>query len=156
VFRKKVRLIDNTKGGFLITQIKQVQSRIFEKLLAEAGVDAFNNAQGRILYILWQTSPIPIIELSQKTGLAKSTLTSMLDRMEASGLVCRVHDKVDRRQIKIGLTDQAMTLNEDYNLVSSRMNAIFYNNFSDEEIAAFEQHLNKVHQNLKDYERTNK
>jgi len=75
-------LVSETNGGFLISQIKQISGRIFEKLLSNAGVDAFNGAQGRILYVLWQEDNIPIAELSKKTGLAKTTLTSMLDRME--------------------------------------------------------------------------
>ena len=41
-----------TRTGFLITQIKQVQGRVFQRLLDACGVDAFNGAQGRILYVL--------------------------------------------------------------------------------------------------------
>ena len=36
-----------TNGGFLISQIKQIQGRIFEKLLTESGIDGFNGAQGQ-------------------------------------------------------------------------------------------------------------
>lgn len=43
---------DETQGDFLITQIKQISGRIFEKLLVSADVEAFNRAQGRILYVL--------------------------------------------------------------------------------------------------------
>ena len=49
-----------TNGGFLVTKIKQLGDRIFEKVLAEKGVDAFNGAQGRILYVLWQQDGVPI------------------------------------------------------------------------------------------------
>ncbi len=31
-------------GGFLVTKIKQLGDRIFEKVLAEKGIDAFNGA----------------------------------------------------------------------------------------------------------------
>ena len=31
-----------TKGGFLITKIKQVQGRIFDSLLQKAGIEEFN------------------------------------------------------------------------------------------------------------------
>ena len=34
-------------GGFLITKIKQLGDRIFEKILSEKNIDAFNGAQGR-------------------------------------------------------------------------------------------------------------
>lgn len=78
-----------TQGGFLITRIKQVGGRVFERILSEKNIDAFNGSQGRILYILWQKDGVPISELSKETGLATTTLTSMLDRMEAANLIYR-------------------------------------------------------------------
>ncbi len=141
-----------TEGGFLISQIKQVSGRIFEKMLAEAGVDAFNGAQGRILYVLWQEDNIPIIELSHKTGLAKTTLTSMLDRMEAAGLVMRVPSPSDRRQIHIVLTDNARALSGRYDEISEQMNEVFYHGFTEEEVRKFETTLRRVLKNLCDKE----
>lgn len=141
-----------TEGGFLISQIKQVSGRIFEKMLAEAGVDAFNGAQGRILYVLWQEDNIPIIELSHKTGLAKTTLTSMLDRMEAAGLIMRVPSPSDRRQIHIVLTDNARALSGRYDEISEQMNEVFYHGFTEEEVRKFETTLRRVLKNLCDKE----
>ena len=37
-----------------MSRIKQAGGRLFERLLRESGVEAFNGAQGRILYVLWQ------------------------------------------------------------------------------------------------------
>ncbi len=147
-------MIEKTEGGFIISQIKQVAGRIFEKLLADAGVDAFNGAQGRILYVLWQTDNIPIVELSQKTGLAKTTLTAMLDRLEGSELVQRVFDKTDRRQIRIVLTDKARGLSSEYEQVSSQMNEVYYAGFSDSEIIAFEDTLRRILNNLNEKEKS--
>ncbi len=141
-----------TKGGFLISQIKQVQGRIFERLLAEAGIEEFNGAQGRILYVLWQTDDLPIVELSKRTGLAKTTLTGMLDRMEAQGHVCRNYDKSDRRQVKITLTEKAKSLKDQYNHVSLQMSDLFYKGFTDGDITRFETALGKILQNLTESE----
>lgn len=138
----------DTNGGFLISQIKQVQGRVFEKLLIEAGIDEFNGAQGRILYVLWQEDNLPIIELSKRTGLAKTTLTSMLDRLETRGFLKRLFDKADRRQIRIILTDMARALHDKYNQVSNDMNEIFYKGFSSEEIIEFEKNLKRILNNL--------
>ena len=69
-------------GGFLVTKIKQLGDRIFEKILSEKNIDAFNGAQGRILYVLWQEDGISIRSLSVKCGLAITSLTTMLERME--------------------------------------------------------------------------
>ena len=137
-----------TNGGFLITQIKQIQGRVFEKLLVKYGIEEFNSAQGRILYVLWQEDNLPIIELSHRTGLAKTTLTSMLDRLEAKGLLYRTIDKKNRRQIRIVLSDMAKSLENKYNAVSDEMSEIFYRGFSDEEINELESKLNLILKNL--------
>lgn len=137
-----------TKGGFLITKIKQVQGRIFDSLLQRAGIEEFNGAQGRILYVLWQEDGLPIIELSKRTGLAKTTLTSMLDRMEVKGFLERAADSRDRRLLRIFLTPKAKALNDKYKEVSDEMSYIFYENFTDKEISAFESSLEKILDNL--------
>ncbi len=145
-------MVSETNGGFLISQINKVSGRIFEKLLSNAGVEAFNGAQGRILYVLWKQDNIPIIKLSKKTGLAKTTLTSMLDRMENAGLISRVFDKADRRQIRIILTEQARSLSGGYDRVSQSMSRIFYQGFSDDEILVFEKNLQRILKNISESE----
>ncbi|MGN6712749.1 MarR family transcriptional regulator [Anaerocolumna jejuensis] len=137
-----------TNGGFLISQIKQLQGRVFEKMLKESGIDAFNGAQGRILYVLWEKERLTISEIGHLTSLAKTTLTSMLDRMEESGLVVRSADKENRRQVIISITDKAKAYKEDYDRVSERMNELFYKGFSEEEISAFEGMLGHIINNL--------
>lgn len=144
--------MEETQGGFLITKIKQVQGRIFEQLLNGAGIMEFNGAQGRILYILWQADNLPIIELSKRTGLAKTTLTGMLDRMESQGYVVRVPDKSDRRQLLIALTDKSRGLKDAYNRVSEQMSALFYRGFTREDIQIFEGTLKRILNNLNERE----
>lgn len=136
------------QGGILITQIKQISGRIFEKLLVNAGVEEFNGAQGRILYVLWNGDGVPIIELSRKTGLAKTSLTSMLERMENANLIIRMPDKVDKRKICVSLTENARKLSNEYDKVSDEMNKIFYAGFSDDEIIAFDNTLRRILLNL--------
>ena len=138
------------QGGFLITRIKQVGGRIFERILAQKNIDAFNGSQGRILYILWQKDGIPISELSKETGLAMTTLTSMIDRMEAAGLVRRDRGDAARRKILIYLTDTAKTLQGDYDAVSEEISDIYYKGFSDEEVRQFEGYLRRILANVEE------
>ena len=139
-----------TEGGFLITRIKQVGGRIFERILAQRNIDAFNGPQGRVLYVLWQRDGVPISELSRETGLAMTTLTSMLDRMETSGLVRRDRGDTDRRKILIYLTENAKTLKDDYNEVTQEISDIYYKGFSEEEIRQFEGYLRRVLANVEE------
>lgn len=144
-----------TGGGFLISKIKQIQGRVFERLLSEYGISEFNGPQGRILFVLWERDGIPISELSKQTGLAKTTLTSMLDRLEGSGHIERTPDPTDRRTVRIRLTENARALRPKYDEVSDRMNEIFYGGFSDDEVLAFEKALGKILENLIEKENEN-
>ena len=137
-----------TQGGFLTSQIRHLSSRIWERLLKDSGVDEFNGAQGRILYVLWQHEKLTISEVGRLTSLAKTTLTSMLDRMEAGGLVVRIPDKQNRRQIFVSVTDKAREYREKYDALSDRMNSIFYKGFTETDIVDFECKLRRILNNL--------
>lgn len=137
-----------TQGGFLITQVKQVGSRVFEKILGDANIQEFNGAQGKILYVLWQEDGIAINTLAKRVGLANTTLTSMLDRMEAAELIRRVPDERDRRKSRIVLTEKARALQGKYDEVSDKMNALYYVGFSEAEIRQFEDYLRRILKNL--------
>lgn len=142
-----------TRGGFLISQIKQIQGRIFGRLLEKAGINEFNGAQGRILYVLWQEDNLPIVELARRTGLAKTTLTGMLDRLESQGHITRCYSTKDRRQIRICLTDNARSLEDKYREVSDEMSRLFYRGFSDEEIRSLDAGLQRILVNLEEEEK---
>ena len=137
-----------TYGGFLISQIRHLSGRISEKLLKTSGVDVFNGAQGRILYVLWEHDRLTITEIGRLTSLAKTTLTSMLDRMEANGLIERIPDKKNRRQIFVSVTEKAKEYREKYDWISNKMSKVFYGGFSDAEIVNFENQLRRIIANL--------
>lgn len=137
-----------TKGGYLISRIKQVGGRRFDRMLDEAGIDAFNGAQGRILYVLWQEDGVTISQLSSRTSLANTTLTSMLDRMEQGGLIRREPSPKDRRALLIRLTDAARALKGDYDRISQQMNDLYYTGFTEAEVRQFEGYLARVLDNL--------
>ncbi len=144
--RKETAL--ETKGGFLISRIKQVGTRIFDRMLSASGIDSFNGAQGRILYVLWQNDTISISSLSSQTSLANTTLTAMLDRMENNGLIVRKLDPKDRRNRLIALTEKAKSLQNDYDIISQKMNELYYIGFTEKEIVQFESYLQRVLNNL--------
>lgn len=139
-----------TRTGFLITQIKQMQGRVFQRLLAQSKVDEFNGPQGRILYVLWQEDGVPIARLVQQTGLAKSTLTSMLARMEDAGLITRGTSEQDGRQVIVRLTGKALGLQEKYEQVSEEMNQLFYRGMTQEDAAVLDGLLERVLANLQE------
>jgi len=137
------------QGGFLIAKIHQLSGRIFSRLLKESKITEINPAQGRILFVLWRMDGIFIQELAKQTSLGKSTLTSMLDRLERTGFIKREHSKEDRRKILIFRTDKDKSFQDLYLKVSQKMTEIYYANFLEEEIAQFEKYLIRILANLK-------
>ena len=145
------------QGGFLISKIHQLSQRIFARILKNHKLDEFNPAQGRIMFVLWQKDNIPIHELVERTQFSKSTLTSMLDNLEKAGFIKRVPSKEDRREILIALTEKNRLLQDKYIDVSREMGKLFYNKFNDEEIDDFENYLERILENLIEFdEKSNK
>ena len=136
------------EGGLLIAKIHQTAGRIFAKKLKMYGIDEINPAQGRILFTLWQNDVISIKQLAKRTSLGKSTLTTMLDRLEESGHVLRIPSKEDRRKIMICLTDKNRSLEKVYEQVSDDMTDLFYLDFTRQEIDIFERYLRRIFNNL--------
>ncbi len=139
-----------TKGGFYITQIKQLQERIFERLLLKNGIE-ISGGQGRILFVLWKTDRLTISEISQKTSLAKNTVSVVIDGMVRKGIVERRINPQNRRQTIVSLTQYAKSLQAKYETVSQQMNALFYQGFSEKEQKEFEQYLARILKTLSEH-----
>jgi len=141
------------QGGFLMAKIHQLAGRIFSRKLRDNSID-LNPAQGRIMFVLWHADRIPINELAEKTSLGKSTLTSMIDRLESSGYLSRIRYPQDRRKILIERTDKDKMFEKTYVALSQDMTRLFYKGFSNEEISQFETFLLRIYENLTGFERT--
>lgn len=141
------------EGGFLIAKIHHLSGRILAKKLKEYKLDEINPAQGRILFALWQKDGIAIQELSKKTSLEKSTLTSMLDRLEETGYLERIPSKEDRRKMIIKRTEKDKKLQEVYLQVSKEMTTLFYKGLTKKEIDRFEALLDRILENLLSFEK---
>ena len=134
-----------------MAKIRQVSERVFVRRLKDYGID-INPAQGRIMFALWQKDGVAINELVQKTKLEKSTLTSMLDRLEEMGYVKRQRCRKDRRKILIYRTKKDKAMENKYVEVSQELTKLFYKGFSESQIDHFEQDLERILDNLVEFE----
>ena len=141
------------EGGMLVAKIHQISGRIFAKKLKKHNINEINPAQGRILFVLWKNDGISISQLSEKTLLKKSTLTSMLDRLEDMGYIIRIPSKNDRRKIIIKRTEKDKSFQILYMQVSREMNDLFYNGFTEKEIDQLESALEKILVNLTKFDK---
>ena len=97
-----------------INKIKQVHGRLLNKALIKENVKDYNAEQSRILEVLWEEGSISTKEISQKSGLALNTLTTMLNRMEDAGLIMKEVDENDRRKTIVSLTRKSKRLKKKF------------------------------------------
>lgn len=140
-------------GVFLTARIHTLSQRVLAKILKKNCVNEINPAQGRIFFALWQKDGISIRELAQKTSLEKSTLTSMLDRLEKNGFIQRVPSKDDRRKILIKLTEKDREMQAVYTQICGEKLELFYKGFTEKEIDKFEGYLSRILNNLESAEK---
>jgi DNA-binding MarR family transcriptional regulator len=145
------KMKDQHQGSFLMAKIRQVGGRISERILKQHNIE-ISSAQGRIMLALWKKDGISINELANKTQLKKSTLTSMLDRLERMGYIRRQRSKKDRRKILIRRTVKDRTMEKKYIEVSEEMTRLFYKGFSKSQIVHFEKDLERILNNLIEFE----
>jgi MarR family transcriptional regulator, organic hydroperoxide resistance regulator len=62
------------------------------------------------LLALFDEDGVSQVELSERVGMNRATVTSVVDTMEAQGLVKRVRDPEDRRKINVVLTPKGTRL----------------------------------------------
>ena len=100
-----------TQGRFLTLRIEQISCRIFEQMLQEYGIREFAGSRGKILYVTWECRKVPISYIFHRTSLARTTLTSMTDRI--GGMVKRRQNSENRRKIQVSITPKARCLRKE-------------------------------------------
>ena len=138
----------NNKGGFLINKVNFLSGRIFNKLMKEHKNLDINHAQGKILFVISRYKELSINDLCKELSLSKSTLTSMLDRLEDKGYILKRSSEKDKRITLISNTEKADESIDIFNDVITKMNAKFYDGFEEEDIKMFEKYLEKIYFNL--------
>ncbi len=98
---------DGTAFVFWIGRIRKALRRKFGEHVSISGI---TSAQFHLLYCLWQSDGVLTSELIATAGLDGGTITGVLDRLEAKGLIRRERSIADRRAIRIHLTQEGRNL----------------------------------------------
>jgi DNA-binding MarR family transcriptional regulator len=94
-----------------VDAIAQVSFLVQGMLERRAGRRGISLVQTRLLGILRDRSPT-MNELAQLLGLDKSSTSGLVDRAQLRGFVRRVPSQIDRRSIRVRLTDEGRALAE--------------------------------------------
>ena len=63
-----------------------------------------------VMLVLWQDNGLMVSQLGERLALDSGTLTPLLKRLEASGLVLRLRDSADERRVMVQLTSTGRAL----------------------------------------------
>ncbi|MFV0592906.1 MAG: MarR family winged helix-turn-helix transcriptional regulator [Draconibacterium sp.] len=76
-----------------------------------------------VLMVLWESGIQTVNQIGEKLNLDSGTLTPLLKRMEAKGLVHRTRKRSDERVVEITLSDEGKKLKERAKFVPEKLMA---------------------------------
>jgi MarR family transcriptional regulator, organic hydroperoxide resistance regulator len=94
---------------FTIYSTNLAYSRVYKPVLEQLGV---TYPQYIAIIALWEEDRQTVKGLSEKLFLEPSTITPMLQRLEAMGYVRRTRDDEDERSVRVSLTEGGRRLRE--------------------------------------------
>ncbi len=84
-------------------------TRLYRPMLDALGL---TYPQYLAMLVLWEASPRTVGALGEALDLESSTLTPLLKRLEAQGLVARTRDPQDERRVVVTLTEAGAALRD--------------------------------------------
>lgn len=94
------------------------------------------------LLALWEQDGQNVSELGARLRLDSGTLTPVLKRMEAAGLLVRARSRADEREVEVTLTERGRALREE--AIGVRAGVVCRLGMSEDEIRRLRQDLNLV------------
>lgn len=94
---------------FAVYSLGHAFNRTYKPLLEAVGL---TYPQYVAMVVLWERDDRTVSDLGDKLHLDSGTLTPLLKRLEAAGLVQRARDSEDERQVRIRLTKAGQALKE--------------------------------------------
>src|SRR5688572_27432643 len=94
---------------FAVYSLGHAFNRLYQPLLKRLDL---TYPQYVTMVALWQQDDVTVTQLGLRLHLDSGTLTPLLKRLEAAGLVIRARDKEDERHVRIRLTRAGTALKE--------------------------------------------
>ena len=101
-----------------------------------------------VMLVLWEHDDQVVHEVGDRLGLDSGTLTPLLKRMEAHGLIQRQRDADDERRVRVRLTDEGRQLKIQARAVPQAMRCLIGGD--DDDFAALRASMQSLKQRLAD------
>jgi len=104
------RLLLEQQLCFALYSASLAMTKLYRPLLEPLGL---TYPQYLVMMVLWEGDDISLSALGDRLVLDSGTLTPLLKRLEASGLIKRDRDAADERRIRVTLTRKGKDLRKD-------------------------------------------
>ena len=104
-----VPLLDN-QLCFALYSTGLAMNKVYRKLLRKLDL---TYPQYLVMLVLWERDGMTVSAIGERLYLDSGTLTPLLKRLEAQGLLSRTRDVDDERRVVIRLTDKGRALRRD-------------------------------------------
>jgi len=94
---------------FALYSASLAMTKAYKPLLAPLGL---TYPQYLVMLVLWETDNATVSQLGDKLTLDSGTLTPLLKRLQAQGLISRQRDAADERRVLVQLTPAGRQLRE--------------------------------------------
>jgi DNA-binding MarR family transcriptional regulator len=98
---KKTPLLDD-QLCFALYSTGLAMNKVYRKLLRQLDL---TYPQYLVMLVLWEHDGVTVSDIGARLFLDSATLTPLLKRLEAAGLVARQRSALDERQVMVSLTD---------------------------------------------------
>ncbi|AIQ75098.1 MarR family transcriptional regulator [Paenibacillus odorifer] len=135
---------------FTIYACSREITKLYQPYLDKIGL---TYSQYLVMLVLWERQQCTVKEIGEALFLDSGTLTPLLKRLQAAGLIIRERSMQDERKVLISLTKQGWALQSDAVCIPGKMmeETTLTNNESIELLDQFKDLLNRVHEaNIQD------
>jgi DNA-binding MarR family transcriptional regulator len=103
---------------FALYSATHALTRAYRSALDSTGI---TYTQYLVLLALWENNQLTVKSVADRLDLDSASLTPILKRLEAAGLLTRVRNKADERVVEITLTDKGHALQEEVANIQKRV-----------------------------------
>jgi DNA-binding MarR family transcriptional regulator len=100
-------LLLNNQLCFLVARLHRALNDRYRPVLGSLGL---TYPQYLAMLALWEQEPVSVGRLGERLRLDSGTLSPLLKRLEAAGLVTRTRSAADERSVEVALTDAGRAL----------------------------------------------
>ena len=140
--------ISDTNFLYIITNIRQRLFRFLSKELSKKDIEGIAPSYGDILFVLDRKGTVTLQEVAKHTIKDKSTISSVINKLESGGYIMKEKDVSDGRYTYLTLTAKAKKLRPVLFEISKKMNTKLFEGFSEEEKETLFRLIEKVYKNL--------